>query len=493
MPPMFAFCSPRRSLAIACQALILLVLAACSTAPGTGRTIFTGGLDEEGEKALGLQEHPKIIKEFGGEYDNPALAKYISSLGTLLASTSELPDLTFTFTVLDTPIVNAFALPGGYVYITRGLLALAEDEAEVAGVLAHEIGHVTARHSAERHGQNMAASIATLGLGILGGDLGASAGNSIGAVVLKSYSRDQEFEADMLGVRYLSRAGYDTRGMAEFLQQLQAHARLEAEIAGQPGAADQFSIMQTHPRTTDRIERAIEEAQVVKASNPMTERAPYLKQIDGMLYGDNPEEGVINRRRFSHPGLRFTFEVPEGFRLINTPQQVVAKNTEGAVILFDRDKRPANLSMSQYVKQKWGNDVTIANLEEIDVNGLPAATGTTQINTRNGARDLRLVAIGYDKKTIYRFLFMTKPEQTADLAPSLRDTTHSFRKLSKKEAAAIKPLRLRLHTVKPGETASEIAQRMPFDTFQLERLAVLNALGPDPQLKAGQTIKVVTE
>ncbi|MEM7168685.1 MAG: M48 family metalloprotease [Pseudomonadota bacterium] len=479
-----------------CASLLVassLLMAACTTAPGTGRTIFTGGLSEEGEVALGLQEHPKVIAQFGGVYDDPALTGYISSLGELLVSTSELPDLDFTFTVLDTPIVNAFALPGGYVYITRGLLALAQDEAEVAGVLAHEIGHVTARHGAERHGQNLAAGIATMGLGLLGGQAAASAGGGIGAVVLKSYSRDQEFEADMLGVRYLARAGYDTRGMAEFLQQLQSHARLEAEIAGQPGRADEFDIMQTHPRTTDRIEKAIAEAQVVKSGDPMTARRPYLKKIDNMLYGDDPKQGITVKRRFSHPDLRFTFEVPEGFRIINTPQQVVARNGSGAVILFDQAKRANNQSMSAYLQKVWGKNTTLSNRESIDVNGLKGATATARVDTRNGPRDFRLVAIAFDNKTIYRFLFITPPDQTKDLGPALRETTHSFRKLSKKEAAAIKPLRLRLYKVQEGDTASEIAARFPFEDFKLERLAVINGLGENPEIKVGQTIKIITQ
>ncbi|HIP79725.1 MAG TPA: peptidase, partial [Kiloniellaceae bacterium] len=146
---------------------VLPLVAACATAPGTGRTIFTGGLSEAGEADLGRKEHPKVMAQFGGAYEDPELNAYVSSVGNLLVQTSELPDLQFTFTILDTPVVNAFALPGGYVYLTRGLLALAENEAEMAGVLAHEIGHVTARHSAERYGQTMAANVAGVGLGVL--------------------------------------------------------------------------------------------------------------------------------------------------------------------------------------------------------------------------------------------------------------------------------------------------------------------------------------
>jgi len=169
---------PRRILSpLLAAALALPLLAACATAPGTGRTIFTGGLTEEGEADLGRQEHPKVLAEFGGAYQDPELNRYISSIGNFLAQTSERPDLDYTFTILDTPVVNAFALPGGYIYITRGLLALATSEAEVAGVLGHEIGHVTARHTAERYGQTMAANIAGVGLGVLLGGEAAPRSN----------------------------------------------------------------------------------------------------------------------------------------------------------------------------------------------------------------------------------------------------------------------------------------------------------------------------
>ena len=224
-------------------ALLVPLLAACATAPGTGRTIFTGGLSEEGEADLGRQEHPKVVAQYGGAYNDPELARYVSSVGDFLVKTSERPELDFTFTILDTPIVNAFALPGGYIYVTRGLLSLSNSEAELAGVLGHEIGHVTARHTAERYGQAVAANVAGLGLGVLLGGGAAQASGALSGLLIRSYSRDQEFESDMLGGRYLARAGYDTAAMAGFLTQLQAHSRLEAQLAGQPEKADAFDIM----------------------------------------------------------------------------------------------------------------------------------------------------------------------------------------------------------------------------------------------------------
>jgi len=469
-------------------------LAGCATAPATGRTFFTGGMSAEDEARLGLQEHQKIVPQFGGVYENAELSAYIASIGNLLARTSEIPDQKFTFTVLDSPIVNAFALPGGYVYVTRGLLALAGSEAEVAGVLAHEIGHVAARHAAERYGQNVAANIAGVGLGVLLGSKAISdTFSAASAVALRSFSRDQEYEADFLGVRYLTRAGFDANAMAGFLSQLQADSRLEAELAGQPGSADEFNIMQTHPRTADRIQRAIAEAGAVSVQNPIVGRDVFLDKIDGMLYGDNPDQGLIRDRRFVHPALRFAFTVPEGFRLGNSSERVVARGPEGAGIIFDRASESGTGAMTAYLTQVWAKGVSLQNVEAITVNGMAAATGQVSVNSSGGPRDLRLVAIRYDAQTIYRMLFVTPPKLTASLSLPLRETTYSFRKLSAAEATAVKPWRLVVHKVRPGETANALAERSPFADHRLKRFLVLNGLAENSPLPAGRAVKLVIE
>jgi predicted Zn-dependent protease len=473
--------------------LLLPVVAACAVAPATGRTIFTGGLTPEKEAELGFEENKKVLKEFGGAYNDPELARYVSSVGKLLARTSEMPDLAFTFTVIDSPIVNAFALPGGYVYVTRGLLALADNEAELAGVLAHEIGHVTARHPAERYGQTVLAQGATLGAGLL---LGGAAQDVTGAgamLFVRSWSRDQEHEADLLGVRYLSRVGYRPQAMASFLTRLQAHSRLEAEIQGRPGKADEFSLLQTHPRTAERIELAIREAGATPVADPLVARDLYLGKIDGLLYGDDPKEGVIKGRRFLHPDLRFAFEVPDGFHLLNSPKQVAARGPEGAAIVFDRAPKAAGASTTDYLTRDWAKDTTLRDVEAITVNGLAAATGQTSVRGKQGALDLRLVAIQGEGKSVYRFLFVTPPKLTGPLAEGLKRTTYSFRRLSPGEAAAIKPRRLRLYRVRPGDTPSGISGRMAFESYRLQRFLVLNGLDDNSRIRPGQTVKIVTE
>ncbi len=473
--------------------LLLPVLAACAVAPATGRTIFTGGLTPENEAKLGFQENKKVLNEFGGAYDDPALDRYVSSLGKLLARTSEMPDLAFTFTVLDSPIVNAFALPGGYVYVTRGLLALADDEAELAGVLAHEIGHVTARHTAERYGQTILAQGTALGAGLL---LGEAAGDLTGAgamLFVRSWSRDQEHEADLLGVRYLSRVGYRPQAMASFLTRLQAHSRLEAEIQGRPGKADEFSLLQTHPRTAERIELAIRAAGAKPVADPLVARDLYLGKVDGLLYGDDPKQGVIQGRRFLHPDLRFAFEVPDGFHLLNGPEQVAARGPEGAAIVFDRAPKGAGVSITDYLIRDWAKDATLRDVEAITVNSLAAATGRTKVRGRQGALDFRLVAIQGEGESVYRFRFVTPPKLTDALAEGFKRTTYSFHRLSPGEAAQIKPRRLRLYRVRPGDTPSGISGRMAFESYRLQRFLVLNGLNEKGLIRPGQTVKIVTE
>lgn len=472
----------------------LTFLGGCETAPATGESFFTGGLTKDKEAALGAEEHKKILQQFGGAYDDPELSSYIASLGKLLASTSETPDQKFTFTVLDSPVVNAMALPGGYVYVTRGLLALADSEAEVAGVLAHEIGHVTARHASQRYGRATATSILAAGVGILlGSDAAASAAGQVGALALQSYSRDQEFQADLLGVRYLSRVGFEPEGMSKFLTKLQADSRLSAKIAGNPEAADSFNIMQTHPRTVDRIKRAIEQAGETRVKDPIIGRDVYLSKIDGMLYDDDPKEGVIQGRKFLHPGLRLGFEVPKGFRLVNTSSAVGARHPNGSTIVFDREPKPVTTSLIDYLRDYAGQKVSLQKLEKLEINGMDAATGETRISGKQGQRDVRLIAVRYDQDSVYRFHFFTPPNETAKLGQDLQRTTYSFRKLNETEAAQIKPKRIKLHTVVSGDTVQKIASRFPYEDYRLERFVTLNGIGEKETLKAGQKLKIITQ
>ena len=501
--PVRSFRLAAHSFRLAAHAIVviapLLALSGCAINPATGEQSFTAFMSPEDERAVGRREHPKIMKQFGGAYDARELESYVRSVGARLGRVSEMPDLGFTFTVLNDDQVNAFALPGGYVYITRGLLALADDEAEMAGVIAHEIGHVTARHSAERYSRAVAANIGLSLLDILASVAGAPTGTSdfasVGAqLYLQGYSRDQELQADMLGIRYLARAGYDTNAMTSFLGAIEDHNRLEETIQGRPEAAQRFSLLATHPRTAERIDQARRLARVAPVPNPRVARALFLSYLDGLLFGDDPKHGVRRGREFAHPDMGFRFEVPKGYALVNGPERVVARHANGAAIMFDivgDDSARAVRDLATYVGREWGAGLQ-APVERMAVNGMEAATTAGSARVRGGKIDVRLIAIRERTDRIYRFTFLTPPTLTARESLSLRRTTYSFRKLSADEAAAIEALRLSVITVNPGDSAASLAQRMPFERFRIERFETLNGLEHGAPLTPGARVKLVT-
>ncbi len=466
-------------------------LAGCTVNPATGRQSFTGFLSPASEADIGRQHHGEILEAFGGAYEDPELARYVASVGQLLASTSERASLAFTFTVLDTPIVNALALPGGYVYVTRGLLALADNEAELASVLAHEIGHVAARHTAERYSQAVLANIGLIGVGIATGGAFADALGTGAAAYLQGYSRDQEYEADILGVRYLARAGYQPAAMSSFLAALAAADRLDAELAGRPEAAAAFDIMSSHPRTADRVGRAVAAAGVAAVANPMLERDAYLAQIDGLLYGDAPEQGYVRGRRFLHPAQGFAFEVPPGFHMMNGPGRVIAHGPQDSAIAFD-SAPPTDRDMASYLTEDWGRNIALDGVETLEVNGYEAATGIVTVRGGGGETDVRLVAIRFEDGNVYRFVFVTPPAVTQQLALELRRTTYSFRRLDPGEAAALRPQRIAVMTAGPGDTVERLARRMPFEDRREERFRVLNGLVAGERLGPGP-VKLIVE
>ncbi len=480
--------------------LPLVALAACSVNPATGKQSFTAFMSRADGLKAGRREHPKILKQFGGAYGDRGFTDYVARIGHRLSRVSEVQNLSYTFTVLNDDKVNAFALPGGFVYITRGLLALADNEAEMAGVLAHEIGHVTARHTAERYSKAMAANLGLTILGALGSAAGVPAGAadlaSFGAqAYLQGFSRDQELEADMLGVRYLVLAGYDADAMTSFFRKLEAHDRLKAARAGKSGTADRFNLMSSHPRTAERIVQAIRLARAVPRGAPVLGRETYLSRIDGLLFGDDPSQGIRRGRDFIHPGLGIRFTVPPGFEMFNSPSQLVARGPGGTVVAFDMEAAVKSRQVGdlrRYVSDTWGRRLSLRNVERIDVNGLEAVTGHGRTSTGNtGTRDIRLVAIRDGRERIFRLIFLTPPKLTAGLASALRRTTYSFRRITAEEAAEARPLRLRVVTVKPGDSVRSLAARLPFETYRVDWFELLNGIGRDQPLVPGSRVKII--
>ena len=475
---------------------LLLLLSACTTDnPATGESSFTLFMPPAEEARVGAEEHPKIIARFGGVYSDPQVSGYVAEIGGRLVHNADVANRRFTFTVLNTPVVNAFALPGGYVYVTRGLIALADSEAELAGVLAHEIGHVTARHTAERYSRSVVAGLGTALLDAItnSGDVGRLAQLG-GELYLRGFSREQEYEADTLGIRYMRHTGYDPQAQASFLNSLNRHSALLSRIEGRAGAEREFYFFATHPRTVDRIHRAIAAA---SESDPRSaaerRRGMFLDAIDGMIYGDGPEQGFARGRTFSHPKLRFTFTAPPGFRLVNTVRAVFARGPDEAVIRFDTADRTAAADPLRYLTGEWAANAKLQDAERIQINGLDAATASTRVVGRGGEADLRLVAIRFNSNTLFRILFMTPTNLTRELATELRRTTYSFRRLTEREAAALHPLRLRVAEVRSGETLETFAAKARFEPNAAEWLRVLNGLEPAQQPAVGQRFKYFAE
>jgi predicted Zn-dependent protease len=391
------------------------------------------------------------------------------------------------------------------VYITRGLLALADNEAELAGVMAHEIGHVTARHSAQRYSRGVLAqgglAIGTILAGVLGGgaaaDLVQQAGGVGAQAYLAGYSRDQEFQADELGVRYMARAGYDPTAMASFLDKLERNDQLMRRLAGRDGDADPASSwFATHPRTPDRVLRAAEQASAASPGENRIGREDYLQQIDGMVYGEDPSHGFVRGRTFVHPELRFAFDVPEGYRIVNTPAAVIGQAQNG-LMKFDAVRVPAGQDVGAYLARDWAEELGAGRLDNVapsEVNGMPAATAVAAGTLDDGRPvSVALAALRAGDEQVYRFMFIGLGQMSRAQADAYRATIDSFRRLSADEAAAIQTRRLQIVTVAPGQGAAEFARRMAVDALPQEQFELLNGLEPGAPLAPGQKVKLIVQ
>ncbi|MDP3328644.1 M48 family metalloprotease [Parvibaculum sp.] len=469
-----------------------VALSACTTNPATGKSQIAPLMSPEQEARAGAEAHPKILEVYGGAYDDAKVGGYVAGVTTRIARATNQPNGPYRVTVLDSPVVNAFALPGGYVYVTRGLMALVNDEAELASVIGHEIGHVAARHSAQRQ-------TAAIGTSLLGAVLGAVVGSNAvnqafglgGQGFLASYSRDQEYEADMLGVQYLAKAGYDPYAAADFLNSMGAQEALNAKVRNAEHDASRNDWLASHPATPARVSAANAHARETGAAPGQQERNrdAYLSAIDGMLYGDDPDEGIVRDREFIHPKLGFSFKAPPGFTLTNSATAVVAQGPDGTIAKFDTGQNAGGVEIGQYLANEWAKGVRLASLERFTVNGMKAATATATIGNYNG----RLVAIEFGPGRVYRFLMGTVPQAGTRHDAALQELVMSFRKISAAEARAVKPLRIRIVTVRPGDTALSLGRRMIYSDFQAERFRVLNGLAGNGEPRPGTRAKIIAE
>jgi predicted Zn-dependent protease len=468
----------------------VLLLGACSYAPD--RQTVTLQMPKMGAEAARPpateREHARILASYGGAYDNAKMQSLIEKTVDRLVAASERPDLKYKVTILNSPAINAFALPNGQLYITRGLVALANDKAELASVLAHEMGHVIARHAAIREEQaKQVAVISHVVNDVLSDPQTGALALAKSKLTLAAFSRAQEFEADGIGVGISARAGYDPFGASRFLTDMQRNADVKA-IGGNADlrAADFLS---GHPATPERVKNALANArQYSGPGSGERDRAEYIEALDGMVYGEDPSEGFARGRRFLHPKLGFTFMAPPGFALDNTAQAVLGIKEGGDEALrLDVVSVPAEQSLAEYLKSGWMENVDPASVEDTVINGFPSATATA-----GGEQwTFRLFAVRFGSD-VYRFIFATK-NKTAAVDRSFRDSVSTFRRMSLKESEQVHPLRLKIVTVGGTDSVENLAQRMAVADHRLERFRVLNGLGPTDKLTPGEKVKIVVE
>lgn len=475
-----------------------------------GFTLFWSPIEARAERSaqsteIGARDHPEILAQFGGEIADEPLSSYVERIGRKLVALTDERNEQWTFTVLDSPVVNALALPGGYVYVTRGLLAIANNEAELAGVLGHEIGHVLAGHGEARVKRSNQAGfgviIGTIIGGVFGGKDGAADAIEFGAKLANGYlaqhSQSEELEADMLGVRLLAEAGYNPFAEADFLEQLAAKERLESKVSGQQHNPNRIDFFASHPATARRTRKAVEAARQsgLKVDDGVLNERQYLSQIDGIIYGDTARDGFIRGLRFSHPILGFTFSVPQGFILQNFPHQVVAQNGTGAQIVLSGDQS-WSLPMEQFLKQRWLPQIReevrvskIRNLRASSVNGLDAARAMVDIETQDGAKIAQLTAIRFRNTTIRIFAITDRADGKTRNA--LNSASQSFRSLTPAEIFDLKPYRIRVRTVSRTDSVEVFARTLPETGFQEEQFKTMNGYENNSDMRPGDLVKVI--
>jgi predicted Zn-dependent protease len=469
--------------------LMVASLAGCARNPVTGQRQLVL-ISEAQELAYGREAHPQILQEFG-KTDDPALQAYVNEIGQRLARISHRPDLEWHFTVVDLPIVNAFALPGGYVYFTRQILAYMNTEAELASVMGHEIGHVTARHSVTQMSRQQ-----LLGLGIgLGGVFSPTFGQfgglaEIGAGLLSlKYSRDDERQSDQLGVEYMARAGYDPREMSKFFQVFEAMQEESGQVVP--------NWLASHPAPPDRIEatrRMAEETMARLESTDLTVgRDTHLQRIAGIVYGENPREGFTENGTFLHPDLRFRLTYPQGWRLQNTRSSVLFGEPRGAALLALTLADAPQGTTPEALARRIANQSNVRLVEggRTSIHGNPAWTGVFLLQQTSG--QVLQVQAGFvsHRERLYQIVGVADRRNFGEYASRLRNAIGSFAELTDARALGVQPDRVEIRSARAGDTLTKIAEEIANPRVTARDLGVLNRIPPDEPLPAGSRIKIV--
>ncbi|WP_119154041.1 M48 family metalloprotease [Caldimonas tepidiphila] len=486
--------------------LSVAVLGGCATVenPVTGEAERTV-MDVQTEIAEGRKAHPQILAEYG-EYKDPKLQAYVDELGQRLARHSHRSELKWHFTVLDSPEVNAFALPGGYVYVTRGLMAYMESEADLAGVIAHEIGHVTARHGSQRATRQQTAGLGVLAATILGAvlegrgvsgaaDLASQVSQGVAAGYVASYGRGQELQSDQLAAEYLARAGYDPKNMIDVIRVLQDQERYAADLAraqGREPRGDAGSWLASHPSNEQRLDEITEIASRYQGSYAQDEgRARYLRMIDGLPFGESREQGLTRGRNFYHEPLGFALTAPAGWRIRNAPDALLVASPEGSAGLVMRPVPPdAGRSHEEILRKVLQPEQ--GRTERFSVNGMPATRFVgVRRNAQGAAQPVDATVVTGPGNRPYLFLQAARDRAALQqAAPRLQEALASFRPMSAADRSAARPWTLRTVPY-PRGGFEQLARQSALDENALQQLRLLNGVYASGEPRPGQLVKIV--
>jgi predicted Zn-dependent protease len=465
--------------------LLLLLMNACSTNPVTGKkdVMF---VSTEQELAMGKQSDPQIVAQFG-LYEHAGMQRFIQDKGKQMAAVSHRNDIPYEFKILDSPVINAFAVPGGYVYFTRGIMAHFNNEAQFAGVLGHEIGHVAARHSAKQQSKAMLAQLGlVVGVAVAPelGQFANAAQQGLGLLFLK-FGRDDERQSDELGVEYSTKIGYDAHEMAGFFQTLQRQQEGKAE------ALPDF--LSTHPNPADRFETVHKLAEGWQQKEGKTKlavnRDSYLRLIDGIIYGDDPRQGFVENQVFYHPVMKFQFPIPAGWGYQNTPQMVQMAPQDGKAMMM-LTLAPGNSLQEAAQQVLQGYKLQPVESKSVTVNGLPAMAVVAEQQQEQGVIRALVYLIQYGGNN-YVLLGVSQAQDFNTYFDQFSRTMQSFRQLTDAEKINRKPERVLVRKVAQAGTLAQALRAFQMPEKRHEELAVLNGMQLNDQLAAGSLIKVV--
>tara|TARA_B100001027_G_scaffold56374_1_gene37981 strand:- start:551 stop:2017 length:1467 start_codon:yes stop_codon:yes gene_type:complete len=469
-------------------------LASCATNPVTGEKDLIL-LSEDEETELGRNSHKQVMRSYS-PYNHPELIKYITMLGEKLAEISHRNDLIYHFTLLDSPQVNAFAIPGGYIYITRGMLAYLKSEAELAGVLGHELGHITAKHGVKQYSKSQVANILGTVFGIVVGDRNiANLGRLASTAIIRGYGREAELEADKVGAEYIAKVGYDPDALQDVIGVLKNQEEFDKVLAEEENR-DPYAyhgVFATHPDNDKRLQGVIKAAKAslseVKLEN---NEKKYLELIEGIPFGPGEGQGSARGSSFYHTDLDFTLKFPDGWKIENLPTAVLGTSADREV-LIELTMRDLNrkISAKELMSRLYGDN--LENGREIKVSEYQGYAATVEMDTTFGSAHKCRVAILYkNKKEAFQFIATTKKgSEYRKYILAFDDTIESLRKLKTSEKHLGEPKRIHIHKVKMGETFKSLSKKTAFTTHAENRLRVINNKFPSGQPKAGSLVKLV--